>query len=430
MVRGKYKTMNKKKGSEKMIERVEKELKGLANRLQIEEEEMLNKYNEIASANGIDVNEERQQLVALTLVRNHVRGVLSSNRSSTASTGYGNHGHGFFVAIEPTRDIMEWRRKNVMSKYRSDSSQALNDEIVAEVVLEDGNYVKTQVLNGEWETKTIGGLPPAAMETGDNTWIVPVDAVKTWASGDKNKNYGRPLPKEQFQLRAHFVGAKQGEDYQLWTLQLKNEAAKNFKANTFEWLTLYGIFNDERNAIYGIQNKTLQSLTALDNLDSEDPRFTDVSDKDIETLLVECMAEYLGDLMELDDFHEMISQKQGTRLIVTDGIVTSQNLTVNEKTGNRVMWIEPLDASYGFDDDDIPDSTPVWIPSNIKVDFGAGSDVIIVGRTNQTQKKDDDGMPIDGEYNPVSINLYGVFVRTSMGAVEEVEEAGEDLNFW
>ena len=83
-----------------------------------------------------------------------------------------------------------------------------------------------------------------------------------------------------------------------------------------------------------------------------------------------------------------------------------------------------------FDDDDIPDSTPVWIPSNVKIDFGAGSDVIVVGRTNQTQKKDDDGMPIDGEYNPVSINLYGVYVRTSMGAVEEVEEAGEELTFW
>ena len=341
--------MNKKqKKVKKMIERVEKELKGLANRLQIEENEMVNKYNEIASANGIDVSEERQQLVALTLVRNHVRGVLSSNRSST-STGYGNHGHGFFVAIEPTRDIMEWRRKNVLSKYRSDSSQALNDEIVAEVVLEDDKYVKTQVLNGEWQTKTIGGLPDAAIEVGENTWIVPVDAVKTWASGDKNKNYGRPLPKEQFQLRAHFIGAKEGEDYQLWTLQLKNDAAKNFKANTFEWLTLYGIFNDERNAIYGIQNKTLQSLTALENLDEEDPRYVDTSGQDVETLLVECMAEYLGDLMELESFHEMISQKQGTRLIVTDGIVTSQNLTVNEKTGNRVMWIEPLDASYGFD---------------------------------------------------------------------------------
>ena len=99
--------MNKQKQKKvkKMIERVEKELKGLANRLQIEENEMVNKYNEIASANGIDVSEERQQLVALTLVRNHVRGVLSSNRSST-STGYGNHGHGFFVAIEKARDIM------------------------------------------------------------------------------------------------------------------------------------------------------------------------------------------------------------------------------------------------------------------------------------------------------------------------------------
>ena len=55
---------------------------------------------------------------------------------------------------------------------------------------------------------------------------------------------------------------------------------------------VYGIFNDERNAIYGIQNKTLsKALTALENLDEEDPRYVDTSGQDVETLLVECMAE-------------------------------------------------------------------------------------------------------------------------------------------
>ena len=107
------------------------------------------------------------------------------------------------------------------------------------------------------------------------------------------------------------------------------------------------------------------------------------------------------------------------------------NLQVNEKTGNRVMWIEPVDANYGFEDEDIPESTPVWVPSHINIDFGVGSDVIIIGRTNQTYKKDADGVPTE-ELNPVTINLYGVFPRIATGAVAEsvVLDNDEDIEFW
>ena len=118
-----------------MIERVEKELNSLATRLSIEVGEMNEKYTEIGSSNNLDLEDERQQLVALTLTRNYVRGRLASNR--TASKGFGDSGTGFFIGIEPARDVMEWKRKSVMSKYNSDSSQALNDEIVAEVTMTD-----------------------------------------------------------------------------------------------------------------------------------------------------------------------------------------------------------------------------------------------------------------------------------------------------
>ena len=152
---------------------------------------------------------------------------------------------------------------------------------------------------------------------------------------------------------------------------------------------------------------------------------------DYEDGIGEHMAEYVADLMELDLYHEQIQQTQGPRLIVTDGIVTSMNLTANEKTGNRVIWVEPVDANYGFSDEDIPESTPVWVPSHVDINFGVGSDVIVVGRTNQTQKKDEDGMPIDGEYNPVTINLYGVYARTATGAPEGmVELAEEEVDFF
>lgn len=414
----------------KMLERIEKELNGLAKRLNIETEEMTEKYNELASNSGLDLEDERQQLMAMSMTRQYVRSRLSSARSSNNRT-FGELVTGFFVGIEPVRDIMEYKRKSVLSRYNADSSQTLTDELVAEIILEDGEFQKTQVRNGEWETKTIPEVPTAAIEINEETWIVPIDAVKTWQSGDTNKGYGQPLPKEQHQVRAHFIGQKQDGETQLWVVQLKNEMAKNFRADTFRMVSFYGLANEERNAIYGIRNKTLETLTYIDILDEDDPRWFDTSSYDYEDALVSNMGEYVTDLYDLESYHEEIQSQQGLKVVVTDGIVTSMNLKVNEKTGNRVIWIEPLDANYGFDDEDMPESTPIWVPSHVTLDFGVGSDIVVIGRTNQTQKRDESGMPIDGEYNPVSINLYGLSVRLGTGLEEEVESTnGDSLNYW
>ena len=59
-------------------------------------------------------------------------------------------------------------------------------------------------------------------------------------------------------------------------VQLKNEMAKNFRADTFRMVSFYGLANDE-NAIYGIRNKTLETLTYIDILDEDDPRWFDTS---------------------------------------------------------------------------------------------------------------------------------------------------------
>ena len=39
-------------------------------------------------------------------------------------------------------------------------------------------------------------------------------------------------------------------------------------------------------------------------------------------------------------------------------------------------------------------------------------------------------MPIDGEYNPVTINLYGVYARSATGVVVEEVVEGESMEFW
>ena len=91
-----------------MIEKVSKELSNLAGRLSIEEEEMTTKYNDIASTNGLDLEDERQQLICLTLTRNYVRGRINANRNTNTSGGYGNNAVGFFFAVEHARDVMAW----------------------------------------------------------------------------------------------------------------------------------------------------------------------------------------------------------------------------------------------------------------------------------------------------------------------------------
>ena len=161
-----------------MNKKVSKELKNLAGRLNIDEKEMTTKYNEIATTNGIDLDEDRQQLICLTLTRNYVRGRINANKNTGGNSGFGNNAVGFFFAVEPARDVMEWKRRDVTNKYRSDSSQALTDEIVAEVSLVDGKYEKTQVIKGEWNTKELPQLPSSAIEVGDDKWIVPIDPVK------------------------------------------------------------------------------------------------------------------------------------------------------------------------------------------------------------------------------------------------------------
>ena len=57
-----------KKEMKRMNKKISKELKNLAGRLSIEEKEMETKYNEIATTNGLNLEEERQQLICLFYV--------------------------------------------------------------------------------------------------------------------------------------------------------------------------------------------------------------------------------------------------------------------------------------------------------------------------------------------------------------------------
>jgi len=413
-----------------MNKRIENELNGLANKLNKTEEEMTEKYNEIATSNGLDVDNDRQAMVALTLTRNYARGILKSNSSTTRSS-FGNDAFGFLVGSEPARDVQEWRRKTLLSDYNANSNTVFNEERCAEVVLTDaGEYEKSQIINGDVDTKNIPQLPNSAIEIDENKWIVPIDNIKSFMSGDTNPRYGKPLPAEEWRMRTHLIAKTDTGDYQYWTFGLKNEAAKTFSVDTFQWIHLNALFNEERNAAYGIKGRTLASLRYNNAIDPEDDAFVDTSKLSMEDLIAECMPSYVADLLEIEDYHSSIMSEPGMKLVITDGIVSSMNLNVNEKTGNRVLWIEPADANYGFEADDVPESTPCWVPSSVDIDFGVGSDIVIIGKTNQTQKRDGDGNYLDDEYNPVSLNVFGILPRVALGAPKEVDNSNDEINYW
>ena len=87
-------------------EKVTDELKALAARLEISEDDMLEKYNDIAKSNNLDTAVEREAMVALTLTRNWARGMLRRDTQGTTGSLVKN-GFGYFVAIEDARDVQQ-----------------------------------------------------------------------------------------------------------------------------------------------------------------------------------------------------------------------------------------------------------------------------------------------------------------------------------
>ena len=66
-------------------------------------------------------------------------------------------------------------------------------------------------------------------------------------------------------------------------------------------------------------------------------------------------------------------------------------------------------------------STACWVPSNIEIDFGIGSNIVVVGRTSQRE--------VDGELSNVSINVLGLYVVDRHGSADVPVQPEEDDDY-
>jgi hypothetical protein len=93
------------------------------------------------------------------------------------------------------------------------------------------------------------------------------------------------------------------------------------------------------------------------------------------------------------------------------------------KNGNRILTLDDLNTDFDFESDGWSGTT-CWIPEHIDIDFGIGSNVIIVGRTSQST----DDM---GNLQSPTINVNGIFVLDARGgSPEKIDFVEEETSDW
>jgi len=404
-----------------MQEKLKKEIEIGAKIVEMSVEEAMDKFKEICKENT--TSEDSQ--IALALWRGYVGNVqrmkkVSNNSSNTGSNSLVKKAFGFFVALEAPRDMMSWNRNRAKEEYLRDADRALEDGHVAVATQNDDNtWTVARYHNNEYEEKRVSSLPDGAEETEDGSTIIPLDNQPTYMSGAKNRNYGKPLPLEQFRRTGIFYGSLEGGEMKTYMFSYKNQPAVDFSPNCYEWIHFLCIPSDDGSAIYGMTETTLKSLMLNTDVDPEGDDYRDMSSFDFESCLASNFKSHLVPLPDVDRAHiERQTLPARERFIITDGSVDSITMTATAN-GNRIINISDLSAEFVEDGENY---TTCWIPSHIDIDFGIASSVIVVGRTSQRI--------VDGVADAVTINVSGLMVTNRVGAPPETVEIVEDDLDW
>lgn len=400
--------------NEEMKTEIEKSLQYIG----MTQEEAEQKYEEICSENGIEASNQIGKALWRSYVAQHRR---SQNKPSNNDGGsLAKKAFGFFIALDAPRDMMAWRRRKAIEEFKRDADNALEKGIVA-VASQNalGKWVVSRYNRGEYQEKTVTNLPNGAEEGEDGQYFIPLDDTERYMNGGENKGYGKPLPVEQFRRQGLFYGSSDGGEMKVWPFSYKNQPSVEFEPNTFEWVHFLAIPNENGN-LYGMTDVTKNSLILNESLDPENTDYRDMSSFDFENFLVSNLESHVVPLVELDDAHvKRQTLAYNDRFIVTDGVVCNMNMTPTSN-GNRILNITDLNAEFDYDEGN--GVVTCWIPSHIDIDFGIGSSVIVIGNTSQRT--------VDGETEPATINVTGLYVLDRKGSAVEVTQAVEEDYDW
>ena len=401
-----------------MNEEMKNEIEKSVQYIDMSLEDAISKFKDICSENGIETTDP----LAKGLWRNYVAQSRRANKpnTGTASNSLVKKVFGFFVGLEEPRDMMSWNRNKAKDEYRRDADNALQEGIIANAEETATGWQITRYFKGEMQQKTVTERPATAEEMDDGVWIIPLDSTERYQNGGENRNFGKPLPLEQFRRTGVFFGSVEGGEMKKYNFSYKNQGGVNFTPNTYDFVHFVAIPSEDGNNLYGMTETTLASLIRNAELNPDNSDYRNMDSYDFEECLANNFGSHLTPLVEIDRAHiTRQTLPNNERFIITDGTVCNMNM-MPTKNGNRILNVTDLNAEFDYDNDN--NMTTCWVPSNIELDFGIGSSVIIVGKTSQ--RITDEGP------EPVTINVSGLYVTEKRGSPVEVNQPVETDFDW
>lgn len=403
------------------------EIRKAAEILGMSEEAAVEKFEDICKQNNLKADEE--PLLARGLWRQYFGSVkMAQQRTPTTSDdGFFKSATGFFISLDDARDMMAIQRERIVGEYHRDSNSTYELGKVAIFTATDSihpqqtiKYEGRMMKDGEEIVKLMDKLPDNNVELDNGKYLVPIDSTAAYGTF-KNKNYGRPLPKSEFRRSGVFVGEVQGEMGKYY-FNYKGAHSVDFNPKTFEFVHFTCIVNsNDDTKIHGVTDKTTASLVYNNDMGAD---AIDTSQISIRDTLMELSESNFCPLIDLDRYHTSITDNPNwnDRFVFTDGSVTSINMTPTAN-GSRIITLDDLNTDFDFDNEGWSGTT-CWVPKHIEVDFGIGSNVIVVGRTSQPRDT-------DGNMQNVSINVTGLHVlKARGGSPETIDFVEEDDTDW
>ena len=233
----------------------------------------------------------------------------------------------------------------------------------------------------------------------------PLDTRKEWGEGRQNPKYGKPLPENNFLRNIWGIATSKTSEPKFFSMVLSGQKATDDTIPLFKPVRFMAIDKGDKLNASTFTNFVIDEKLELPNF-------------------VELIERYAGiqKMSEIEKYHD-INKDDFNRLAITIGDISSLNLEPTAY-GSRVMSLEDSEAS--LEDLDAKGIT-CWIPERIILDFAEGSRILVVGRTAQGKKKDEQSNPTD-ELGDVTLNVYGLYAipEFKISLPDEIKEITEE----
>jgi len=407
----------------------------MAETLNVSLEEVQEKFSQICNEHGLNTELENDAKLAEGLLKQwhgNRRRALTMPQTTNPTSG-DSIGFGVIVAVEDAFDFLAKQRLEIEAECHRDLEAVFEKGQVCVLSKTETGYELQQVIEGIPETRnaTKGGKPLDEAWFNKNMkdrcfeiegkYVAPVDIRKTWNSGKPNFGYTKPLPATKWNRRVHFLGEVDG-NASYYQISFNDAQAENFEIKVGKFIHIAAKWGEDGIA-YSKWNTT-ETVVYNDDLPMDDDRKRDTSSFSIQNMIGVAMAKYQTPLVNLERYHQNLVNSNAPfkdRIVVTDGVVTNMNLN-ESSNGNRTLFLTDLNAEYDFEGNG-NNSVPCWTPSHIDIDFGIGSNVLVIGKTSQ-------GTTPEGELRNVSLNVFGLIVLDKRGNPVEVEDDAFGQEDW